>query len=351
MKEIGLGIIGFGGMGEYHTRIVANIENIRVAGVYDIVDDRMDAAKSKGFHIFDSMEQLITSSNVDLVLIATPNDVHFSIAKQCMESGKNIMLEKPATLDAAEFEALMAIAVQHGVLLTVHQNRRWDADYLAVKAMYESGDLGQVFSIESRVQSANGIPKGWRTLKQNGGGMLLDWGVHLIDQFVQMIPAGITAVNCRFNMLEQQEVDEGLVLTLSFDNGVTAIVDIQTRFFIPLPRWLISGTMGAGIIENWQRDGKQILANDEGIYFEPEIVYTAAGPTKTMAPRRKETVNERPLPDIKPTGKELYQNLIGVINGEAELIVKPDGVLRVLKIIDAAFKSAESMQTIKFDCL
>jgi len=351
MKEIGLGIIGFGGIGEYHTRIIKNIENIRVAGVYDIMGDRMEAAKIKGFPLFDSMEQLIASDDVDLVLIATPNDVHFPIAKQCMESGKNIMLEKPATMNAADFETLMAIAEQYGVLLTVHQNRRWDADYLAVKAMYDSGDLGQVFSIESRVQSANGIPSGWRTLKQNGGGMLLDWGVHLIDQLVQMIPAGITAVNCRFNMLEQQEVDEGLVLTLSFANGVTAIVDIQTRFFIPLPRWLISGTMGAGLVENWQRDGKQILANDEGIYFEPEIVYTAAGPTKTMAPRRKETVDEKPLPNVKSTGRELYQNLIGVLNDEAELIVKPQEVLRVLKIIDAAFQSAESTQTMKFDCL
>lgn len=80
----------------------------------------------------------------------------------------------------------------------VHQNRRWDPDFLTVKKMYDKNALGKFCRIESRVQGANGIPGDWRKFEEKGGGMMLDWGVHLIDQMVYMLPELPESVYCQY---------------------------------------------------------------------------------------------------------------------------------------------------------
>lgn len=76
----------------------------------------------------------------------------------------------------------------------VHQNRRWDPDFLLVRELYRNGQIGDLFQLESRVQGANGIPGDWRHVKKQGGGMLLDWGVHLLDQMLWLIDSPVKDV-------------------------------------------------------------------------------------------------------------------------------------------------------------
>ena len=88
---------------------------------------------------------------------------------------------------------------------TVHQNRRWDEDYLTIKRIYDEGRLGRVFKIESRVHGSRGIPSDWRNQKAYGGGMVLDWGIHLLDQLLMMVKEPVVSVYADLDNVTNQE--------------------------------------------------------------------------------------------------------------------------------------------------
>ena len=167
-----------------------------------------------------------------------------------------------------------------------------DKDYLMVKQAVADGLLGDVLSSESRVQGARGVPEGWRQYKVAGGGMMLDWGVHLIDQIMMMIPEKVVHVYTHMFSIKYPEVDDYFKLLLRFESGKSAYVEVSTCSFMALPRWYVAGTTGTLTIKDWNCEGTVIRAKHTDETWEEEIVYTKAGPTKTMAPRRKDTVEE-----------------------------------------------------------
>ena len=103
-----------------------------------------------------------------------------------MAAGKNVISEKPVALSQEELEEMIAASKKYGKLFTVHQNRRWDPDFKCVQKILADNELGKVFRIESRVQGSRGIPGDWRNQKAHGGGMVLDWGIHLLDQALRI---------------------------------------------------------------------------------------------------------------------------------------------------------------------
>ena len=223
----------------------------------------------------------------------------------------------------------------------MHQNRRWDADYLKMKEVYASGDLGDVFGIESRVQGSRGIPGDWRGHKEHGGGMILDWGVHLIDQMLGIVyDRKVEKVYCRCDHITNYEVDDGFKLDLYFENDLTARIEVGTSHFISLPRYYMTGSNGSAIIETWKSPCKVTCCKN---WDEKDVVpvVTAAGLTKTMAPRDENTIEttESPLPvsDVH----DFYRNVCRAIDGKEEQIVKHDQLMRVMKIMEAAFRSDE----------
>ena len=99
-------------------------------------------------------------------------------------------------MSVAALDEMIAAANNSGKLFTVHQNRRFDVDYLAIKGIVKSEEIGDVIRIESRIHGSRGIPSDWRCTKAQGGGMILDWGVHLIDQLLQIFKEKIVSINC-----------------------------------------------------------------------------------------------------------------------------------------------------------
>lgn len=340
-------IVGYGGMGSHHEKNCLEVDEIKIKGVYDINPEKAKLAKSKGYYAYNSFEELLSDKEVDIVIIATPNDFHKPQSIACLEAGKNVICEKPVMLNAKELEEVIEVSKKTGKIFSVHQNRRWDKDFLTTRKVIESGTIGKPFYIESRVQGAKGVPGDWRKIKKSGGGMLLDWGVHLIDQIMWMIDSRVTEIYSHIFNITVKEVDDNFKLMLKFENGISAFVEVDTCCFIPLPRWHVTGDGGTMAIYGWHCEGSIERANILHTKLEETIVHTASGPTKTMAPRPPESVETLPLPDIKTDPKDYYRNFVKTVEGKEELIVKPEESLRVMKVIDATFESAKKGIVVK----
>ena len=341
-----LAIIGFGGMGSWHAKnILERVPELKVKGAFDIREEALDKARSMGLHAYATLDELLSDPEVDLVTVATPNNFHKPLVIQALHAGKNVISEKPVTLNAAELEEIIAVRDETGKLFSVHQNRRWDKDYVIIKKILADGTIGKPYFIESRVQGSRRSMHGWRGYKVNGGGMLLDWGVHLLDQLMNMIDAPVVSVDAHLLSLFTPGVDDNIKILIRFGNGVSALMEMATNCLINHPRWHISATDGTCVIENWECDGRIVKLNtDAQMEWADDIVYTAAGPTRTMAPRPKQTIQELPLPEVETDWSSYYKNILSTLDGTAELIVKPEQALRVMKVIDLMFRSEELKQ-------
>ncbi len=343
----GVGIVGFGGMGNHHARALIPGDRMDILGVYDINPKRMEVAQQEGYPICESFEALLANEAIDIVLVATPNNFHRDLCIEALKRGKNVICEKPVTMYCDELADIMDVAKQTGNFFTVHQNRRMDIDYLMVKkAIMDDQLLGDIFCIESRVQGARGVPDGWRQYPVAGGGMMLDWGVHLIDQIMMMLPEKVTSVYCKMYSVHYKEVDDCFKLFLTFESGKTALIEVSTSTFIELPRWHVSGDKGTLKIADWNCDGTVVRAKETEVEWEEEIVYTKAGPTKTMAPRPKHTIEEIKLEEPKTDYTQSYHALADAIEGNGAPLVDPAEAMRVMRVMEASFESSRKNEVI-----
>lgn len=333
-------VIGYGGQGGWHADHIMKSDVVSLLGIYDIAEARVELARSRGIHTYNTLEEALGDERCDIVVIATPNDVHKKLVIKALEAGKNVICEKPVEMSVAAFDEMAEAAKKSGKLFTVHQNRRWDVDFLAIKQIINESDIGEPIRIESRIHGSRGIPSDWRCHKPYGGGMILDWGVHLIDQMLQLIPEKIVKVSCDITNITTDEVDDGFRLNIYFESGKTGYVEVGTFNFISMPRFYMQCKNGSAKIEDWRMKAQvaKCLA-----WHESDVVpvQTAAGITKTMAPRDEITLKsyeiERPVSDVH----DFYRNVVKAVDGiEPQLIQLPE-VRRVMQVMEAAFASAE----------
>jgi len=344
-----LGIIGYGNMAFYHHTKILKPENLVYTAAYDASPARLAKAKENGLEAYEDLDAFLSRTDIEAVLVATPNNYHYPLALAALEYGKHVICEKPATLTGAEFSHLMEVAQHKGLLLTTHQNRRMDKDYLMIRQILQEGTLGKVFRIESRVEGSRGIADTWRRKKEFGGGMLYDWGAHLIDQMLQLVPGKVTSVFARFQHLIDADADDNFRLELEFDSGVSALVEIGTCHYIMHPLWYVLGKTGSAQIDYWDLQGKLLQLRDTDVKFEDEIRPNIAGPSITMAPRSQDTVASLPLPQPQPDKGFFYRNFAFALEGKEPLTVPPEQTLRVMQIIDLAFASGEANQVLFCD--
>lgn len=349
--KFGFAVIGYGGMGSWHTRKVKNEmgEYAELIGIYDIDPARNKVAEENGIHAFASREELLADERIDLVTVATPNDYHKEIVMAALRAGKNAISEKPVTICSADLEEMIACANECGKLFTVHQNRRWDEDYLTMKKLLDDGTLGKVFRIESRVQGSRGIPGDWRNQKQHGGGMVFDWGIHLLDQALMMtLPRKLKTVYAELTNVTNENCDDGFRATLIFDDGLSFYVEVTTSNFISLPLWYMLGENGTSVIDDWDCSGKTVMVSDWENRDAVPIV-AGAGITKTMAPRTDDTIKEYPLDVQKADWGEYYKNVFAYLRGEEPIIVTHDQQRRLLKLVEAIFESGKENKVVEFN--
>lgn len=341
--QVQLGIIGFGGIAKWHlNRIRESVPEINIKGTYDIREEACERALSEGLIVYESNEALLSDPEIDLVIIAIPNNFHKEYTIKALRAGKNVICEKPVAMNAQELVEMMAVADETGMLFTIHQNRRWDNDYMIVRKVIEDNILGELFSIESRAEGSRRVMHGWRGHKENGGGMVLDWGAHLLDQLMDMIKSPVISVDASLQSLFSDEIDDNDKIFIKFENGVAAAIDLSTNNFVKEPRFHVRCKDGTMIVNYGnEEEGRMVrLKDDAELEWADDIVYTAAGPTRTLSPRPPYTVEEMPLPEVHADWNDYYRNVVAAIEGKEELIVKPEQVLRVMKVIDLIFESS-----------
>ncbi|NLA77491.1 MAG: Gfo/Idh/MocA family oxidoreductase [Clostridiales bacterium] len=350
MKDkVSVVVVGYGGMGGFHADELSKLDGFDLLGVYDIKEERNELARKKGYCAYDSFEAVLADERVELITIAAYNDVHKELAVAAMEAGKNVISEKPVTLSSVDLEEMIAASERTGRLFTVHQNRRWDDDYLTAKNILDKNTLGKVFSIESKVHGSRGIPGDWRAEKQHGGGMVLDWGVHLLDQMLTMTGGRkIISVYASLTNVTNSEVDDGFSSFLRFDDGMTALVEVCTNNFISMPRWYMLGENGSAVINNWELDGEIVMVSDwENRDAVP--IRAGAGLTKTMAPRTDDTIKKYPLEKVKASWADFYGNIYDVLRNGAQQLITHDQLRRSMKLMEAIFESAAKNETIRLE--
>jgi scyllo-inositol 2-dehydrogenase (NADP+) len=347
-RNFQLVIVGYGGMGHYHKQLIDKVTGLHVHGIYDILPEVRDKAAREGILAYDSLEQVLADPEVQIVLVATPNHVHKEISLAALEAGKHVICEKPVALSSADLQMMIDAAEKNRRLFVVHQNRRWDEDYQMVRRLVEDKSLGSVYRIEHRVMGSHGIPGDWRKYKEFGGGMLYDWGIHLLDQILDLVKDPLRTVYCELSFIEGFDCDDGFRASLHFAGGLTALMEVQTWNFIALPQWYVNGTCGTAVIDKW---GKEAYLQRTASFDKNDIapIVTAAGLTKTMAPLPEKSIIREEIPLVKMDGCEYYRNVMDAIDGRCLPIVRNDQVLRVLRLVEACFESARTRQVVAFD--
>lgn len=347
MKKMKVAVVGYGGMGGWHTEKLLKSDVAELAGIYDIRRERNELAESRGIHAYGSLRELLQDSEVELVTVAVPNDAHEDVVVKALNAGKNVICEKPVALSLESLNRMIEAAEKNHVHFSTHQNRRWDVDYLAMKQVHDSGELGKVINIESRIHGSRGIPSDWRGEKVHGGGMLYDWGIHLIDQMLMIFGfENVESVYCICDHITNQEVDDGFRLDFNFKNGQRATVEVGTYNFIAMPRFYMRAEKGSALITDWREEAQVVKCTH---WHESEVlpVETAAGLTKTMAPRDGITTDTYRVPKPQSDVHDYYRNFIATIRGEATQCVTYDQMRTDLRVILAAFESAKEGKIVK----
>ena len=347
-NKMKVAVIGYGGMGGWHVKHLQASDVAELAGIYDINPEKCEQAISRDIHVYKTLDELLADSSVELVTVATPNDVHEELVIKALDAGKHVICEKPVTMTLESLDRMIAAAERNGVRFSTHQNRRWDVDYLAMKQVHDSGEIGKVINIESRVHGSRGIPGDWRQKKEYGGGMLYDWGIHLIDQMLMIFGFDqVKSVYCIADNLTNKEVDDGFRLDINFKNGARATVEVGTTNFIAMPRFYLRAENGTAMIADWKEETKVVKCTQQ---YEGNIVpvQTAAGLTKTMAPRNEVTTETYSIPCPTSDVHDYYRHFINAIRTGGEQDVTHEQMRTDLKVILAAFESIKKGCIIEF---
>lgn len=241
-RPIGVGLIGYGGASKvFHAPLITTTPGLVLRAV-----SSSDATKVHADYpdvpVESSPEALIARDDIDLVVIPTPNTTHFPLARAALEHNKHVVVDKPFTLNLQEAETLAALAQSKGRLLTVFHNRRWDADFLAIRQLIDNGTFGQINHFESTFDYFRPEPKDrWRERPGDGSGLWNDIGAHLVDQALQLF--GVPeAVYLDSAILRQGGLTDDYFTAILRYPDKRAILRINASAGLPVPRFIVQGS-------------------------------------------------------------------------------------------------------------
>jgi predicted dehydrogenase len=269
---------------------------------------------------------MLGSGEIDLVIISTPPNSHYSWAKKALTLGIHVVLEKPMALTTQECDELMALAKTSNLLLVVYQNRRFDADFLTIKSALDQGLIGDLFSYESFVGGYSRPCDFWHSDAKVSGGAIFDWGSHFIDQILALVPAKIDFVSG----VNQKRVwdhitnDDHAQVNINFAGGVSATFINSDLAAARKPKFYLLGTKGA-LVGNWDESGSGAVADLPAII----TIHLADGSSKVLPP-----VDAQPF--------AFHRSVANYLNNQVPMDVQAGQSRDVVAIMQAAELSALS---------
>lgn len=351
--SIKFGIIGFGFMGHVHASTLAKLKEVELVAICDIDDEKLSDAP-KGVKLCKDMDELLSIKDIDVVILSVPNHIHKEAVIKAARAGKHILLEKPAALSVEEFDEMMKVVKECNVKFSVHHQRRWDEDFRIAKEVYDKNMVGKIYTIQTMLYGINGNMHDWHVFKKYGGGMLYDWGVHLIDQMLWMVDSKIKTIFADVRNVINEEVDDYFKILLRFENGILGEIELGTYFLADKEKWFerhwfIGGNKGSMYVDGFEPIGKiarttRLLTNVPG-----KTTMTASGPTRSFGPPQPGVLVTEDLPKVNVDHIMYFENFLKALKGEEEFIVKPEQVRRVLSVMEASWESARTGKSIDFE--
>jgi len=307
---------------------------------------QLSSGKHPGAVISRSFEDILEDPGVELVVVNTPDHLHYEMAAKAIRAGKHVVVEKPFTLKTEHADELIALAKERGLILTVFQNRRWDGDYLTVKEILELGKLGRLVDFESHFDRFRiEIQESWKD-RSSGTGTLYNLGSHLVDQILQLFGMP-DHVYCESRMLRDGALtDDSFDLFLHYP-GFKCMARSSYLVKQPGPRFTMHGTGGSYL--KWGTDPQEEALKNGAIPGTEDWGAENESQWGMLHALEEGAFKERKYPSLAGNYLAFYDNLYQAIREGAPLAVAPEEAGNVIRIIEAAYMSSREKRVICMD--
>jgi predicted dehydrogenase len=301
-----------------------------------------------------TLEELLADKEIQLCVVATPNDSHFELARAFLLAGRDVVVDKPFAPTLREAEELVRLAAEHGRLITVYQDRRFDGDFGTVKNILESGQLGTVVEYECRYDRFRLEPKAnaWRERPdQPGAGVLFDLGPHVIDQALVLFgePSAVTA--SAFCQRVTSQVDDAFDVCLEYSGAQAGLrVSLRARIvaYAPGPHFLIHGTNGSFVKYGMDPQEARLRGGNfpQGTDWGADWGEEAENLWGTLSLVGEPSMRVR---TDRGDYRRFYENMREAIEKKASLVITPQQALRTMRTVMLAHKSSRERRTVDWE--
>jgi scyllo-inositol 2-dehydrogenase (NADP+) len=341
------GLVGFGLAGRvFHAPLLASVEGFELVSVVE--RSTGEAAKRyPGVKTVHSLEEMLADDSLQLIVVATPNETHYEMARRALGAGKNVVIDKPMAVHSAEIAELAALAKAARLLVVPFHNRRWDSDFLTLRKLVEGGSLGRLVHLESRMDRWNpGAPrKPWKNEPEQGG-LLLDLGTHLVDQALVLFgkPLGVSAE------VERERDGEGasdsFTVRLRYA-GHRATLGANMLSSIPGFRYSLRGTKGS-----FRKHGVDPQEAALGKVTRIESPTWGHEPVSEWGMKHIDLdggIDTETVESIPGDYRQFYIQLREALQGRGAVPATPAEAWRVARVLEWARQSAEERREIACD--
>lgn len=342
MEIIKVGLAAYGMSGQvFHAPFISTNPHFKLC---KIVERSKELSKERypNATIVRSFEELIKDPAIELIVVNTPDSTHYEYARLALEAGKHVIVEKPFTSTTEEGEELIALAAEKGLMLSVYQNRRWDADFRTVQEIISKGLLGRLVEYESTFARYRNFikPNTWKETGESGGGLTYNLGSHLIDQAIRLFGMPEAVFADIATMRTHGKVDDYFMIrflrpSLAPDVKVTLKASYLMRE--AEPRFVLHGTLGSFVKHGVDKQEAALLRGEM-----PDQPHWGEETEEEWGLIHTEIDGEeicRKYPGISGNYGGFYQNIFEHLRLGEALQTGARDILNVIRVIEAAYQS------------
>ena len=337
---IGVGLVGYGLAGRFfHAPFIDAVDGLRIAAIATTRPDRRAEAHADhpDARVVGTVDELLAVSDVELVVVASPNLSHVPVGIQALAAGRHVVVDKPIGTSIPEAERLIEAADTSGRILSVYQNRRWDGDFLTVRRLIDSGTLGPIDSLESRFEIRVPVAEAWREDVEQGGGPHRDLGAHLVDQTLLLFGAAERVYAQMDSRRPGTGIDDSVFVAIEHAGGVRSLLWTSLIASSGRPRFRVRGLAAEYVKDERDQQEARLLAGrrprDTGFGDDAREdwgqLYTPDSPPT-------------PVPSERGDYSRFYELFRDAARGDGAAPVDPTDSVRGLRVLEAAERSARS---------